>query len=1074
MSFGVRVVRGVLVVATLAVLAAPFAGRPATAREGDDDELYIVRKMAPRTGATPRFAGWALARGAEEEQVEAAIARGCAYLVKTQSAKGSWKGEAHEAYRVGVTGLALLALMDAGHAYVDDTVEGRALRRGIAWLRSVQDQEGCLGSRQSGRYIYNHAYGAFALIRAYALSGDEKVKTAAQEAIRFIELARNPYFAWRYGIKPGDNDTDVMGSIMLSVNDAYAMNREAREAEQDEPFTVDPGMQDGAKTWIYKITDFNTGRAGYLTRGTGPCRYEGMPDAYPRENSETCTAISAWCRCRIGEDPDKNDQIRNGVELIAKLAPDPEPHRRAFDQWFWAWGARLASELDRWGAKLAKSLDRWRTAVVVALLNSQQGGDAAAPTFGSWRPIGPWGKDGGRIYSTALAITTLKTAAYRGAASGEGDAKEQAKQLRASDTDLDARLAMIESLSASSPTAVVNALGTLVSDASPLIRLAAAEALARIGRRGAGARIAVARRVESEKLVPVRQALVFALYRIGKTSKAVTSALERAVKDEDAGVRMLARIAKASLEAGGAAESEPGLEGASTAAMALARLEELGALGLEGVQARATDLAWRLLRQCALPRELGPRVGQRLALVPMSLLEQPPVLDAITKAIDTKAGPEARTAYDTALAAVQAAKGSADDRLRLAAILDIHYAFSKVLAGDDVIIGRLDAHVAALHEKAPSFGEVRGLALQVVELAAQRAVAMLLPREATPAILSRLKATLAAQDKLSGTLFAYPELKRWIDLGRSEVRYGIGTRPNSVEELYQAWTLLLQVMDGPVDTIDGRRVCLHGAAWATRLAPSVKLSRLWKEYAALSPPVALEEGTSKDGLHVELLDVGFQEIWLSGPGGESTYSANNFVVVRLRLTPTRDGIVWDEKAWSPLVRVRAGPPEAGQFLQTFVPDPSVAVIDRESMGASPVPEGALTKGQPLVTVHVFSATESQLEEGATVDVGILRSGSSAPELVGTRVLPSEYIQRIVPWAQLVRAMKSDLEVRIPDLGVTREGTGLLVIWAEALLQGGHLDAAKATAARARAAAEARKASELLERLKQLEETMDIK
>ena len=43
----------------------------------------------------------------------------------------------------------------------------------------------------------------------------------------FIALARNPYFAWRYGVKPGDNDTSVSGWMMMALKSAKMINEDA-------------------------------------------------------------------------------------------------------------------------------------------------------------------------------------------------------------------------------------------------------------------------------------------------------------------------------------------------------------------------------------------------------------------------------------------------------------------------------------------------------------------------------------------------------------------------------------------------------------------------------------------------------------------------------------------------------------------------------------------------------------------------------------------------------------------------------------------------------------------------------
>ncbi|MBN2490820.1 MAG: hypothetical protein JXQ29_08230, partial [Planctomycetes bacterium] len=47
----------------------------------------------------------------------------------------------------------------------------------------------------------------------------------------------------------------------------------------------------------------------------------------------------------------------------------------------------------------------WNQAMKKAILDHQRKGQWCEK--GSWDPIGPWGKDGGRVYSTALMVLTL-------------------------------------------------------------------------------------------------------------------------------------------------------------------------------------------------------------------------------------------------------------------------------------------------------------------------------------------------------------------------------------------------------------------------------------------------------------------------------------------------------------------------------------------------------------------------------------------------------------------------------------------------------------------------------------------
>ena len=62
---------------------------------------------------------------------------------------------------------------------------------------------------------------------------------------------------------------------------------------------------------------------------------------------------------------------------------------------FWLYGARALYRMQH------KEWPHWRAALSSTLLANQQ-------ADGSWSPDGPWGRDGGRIYSTAMMAMSLQ------------------------------------------------------------------------------------------------------------------------------------------------------------------------------------------------------------------------------------------------------------------------------------------------------------------------------------------------------------------------------------------------------------------------------------------------------------------------------------------------------------------------------------------------------------------------------------------------------------------------------------------------------------------------------------------
>ena len=136
----------------------------------------------------------------------------------------------------------------------------------------MQDAEGCFGPRATQHYIYNHATAALAMVEAYGMTGSPIFKGSAQKALDFIALARNPYFAWRYGVKPGDNDTSVTGldDDGPQEREAHQRGRDGKRGKDRPARSIDEEAFDGIKAWVDKMTDPDYGRTGYIQRGGLP------------------------------------------------------------------------------------------------------------------------------------------------------------------------------------------------------------------------------------------------------------------------------------------------------------------------------------------------------------------------------------------------------------------------------------------------------------------------------------------------------------------------------------------------------------------------------------------------------------------------------------------------------------------------------------------------------------------------------------------------------------------------------------------------------------------------------------
>jgi hypothetical protein len=298
-------------------------------------------------------------------------------------------GAGHATFDVGVTGLALAAFLGAGETHRHGRYR-RVVERGLRWLTQVQDPEGCYGPRVSNRFTYNHAVATLAMVEAYALTASPVLKASAQRAVDFIFKCQNPYLAWRYGVRPQDNDTSVTGWMIQAL---AAAKRAGGLRVPDE------GLE-GAKNWLDKVTEPEYGRVGYTARGTGPARPQDVMDKFPPDKSESLTAAGIWMRVLLGENPKKSEMIQKGTDLCLKALPHWDESAGSIDMYYWYFGTNAMFQVggDPWKA--------WNKAIQPAIVDHQcKDGDQR----GSWDPVGVWGREGGRVYATALMTLCLET-----------------------------------------------------------------------------------------------------------------------------------------------------------------------------------------------------------------------------------------------------------------------------------------------------------------------------------------------------------------------------------------------------------------------------------------------------------------------------------------------------------------------------------------------------------------------------------------------------------------------------------------------------------------------------------------
>jgi hypothetical protein len=348
--------------------------------------------------------------GSDEETREA-VRKGLNWLARHQDRSGAWQaksfylkcrkgdacgGKGLSLNDAGVTGLAVLAFIYSGVTPESD-LHGDTVTSALDFLCSVQSpSDGCLGNRQGTHWIYNHAVAGLALLQACVLFDEPAWRPCAEKALLLVQDTKNEGKAWRYGDPPQDgvaqNDVSVTGWMIHCLVTAGSAGFSTREDD----------LRD-ALAFIDAMTDSETGRTGYVEMGSLSAREEDAEERWPFEMSEALTAEAITCRYLIGGRLENmNTQlraIRRGVRLLKKLPPEWNAFKGSIEYYYWFHGTRAMRLVG------GKDWSFWKSAIVPALLGGQETDGCRR---GSWDPDhGPWGSNGGRVYSTALCTTML-------------------------------------------------------------------------------------------------------------------------------------------------------------------------------------------------------------------------------------------------------------------------------------------------------------------------------------------------------------------------------------------------------------------------------------------------------------------------------------------------------------------------------------------------------------------------------------------------------------------------------------------------------------------------------------------
>lgn len=409
-------------VAGPAPLPINVAGTP-TVGDAGFGGIYAGRGGSGRGNSLQRYGG----DGVSEQ----AVSDGLAWLADHQAADGGWdlsnftkrcpagrKCEdgrdeywSHEfdSYRCAITGLSALAFLGAGYTQSDDrrteVAEGEVAKRhpfcdvvdrALVYLCKVQRADGCIISsdREASRCMYSHGMAGIAIIEAYSLTHDPRLRPHAQLAVNFTCASQQENGGWDYGSWPtGRGDTSVASWQVMLLRSARAAG-----------LSVPKKTWEMARAYMELVTDRKAGTIGYELEGSQQALQEG------------CNAMVAagWVsRAYLGIADDHPTQAKFAA-VIRSVPPrfDDEwgacahwsmlAHKKAAGHWslYYTYYATLAmfhhggEDWEKWNAKVRE----------VTLKAQRKDGHEK----GSWDPLTADATFGGRIYATAMNVINME------------------------------------------------------------------------------------------------------------------------------------------------------------------------------------------------------------------------------------------------------------------------------------------------------------------------------------------------------------------------------------------------------------------------------------------------------------------------------------------------------------------------------------------------------------------------------------------------------------------------------------------------------------------------------------------
>ena len=409
---------------------------------------YKLRNTEERREAAARFGG--------TQESEAAVELSLRWLSSVQSPDGHWDAETHGAGQVkvdengvprdyagrdadtGITALVTLSFLGAGYTH-EQGKYSFVVDNALAWLISQQDTEGSLGG-EAGHYarMYCHAMATYAL--AEALGMQENIMTApivdssalaigdslAQSVTSMLMLQHsvapfipvalnNSVSATRaditsYGLRKVDDLTlraALLRAVTYTISQQdpksggwrYKLGQEgdvsmfgwqmmSLKSADIAGVNINPIVRERMIGFLNSVRQGNNGGLFGYRRSVLQNGRETEPV------SPVMTAEALFCQQMLGY-PRDSVASKEAVQYLLRNMP----RLSQINMYYWYYGTLAMYQYG------GKPWEDWNAVVRDTLINGQR---RTGEYAGSWDPVGPWGRYGGRLYSTAISTLTLE------------------------------------------------------------------------------------------------------------------------------------------------------------------------------------------------------------------------------------------------------------------------------------------------------------------------------------------------------------------------------------------------------------------------------------------------------------------------------------------------------------------------------------------------------------------------------------------------------------------------------------------------------------------------------------------